>query len=507
MNISIFLRNAALAYGDRPAISVGDQLQHTYRQLYERATRLSGSIRTKYQLQPGSRVLIAMSNHPAYLEVLLAVWEAGLVAVPVNARLHSREIAYIANDCQVALCFATQDLGSSIHVAFDDASLSVPIVDIGSSQYGELLSGEALTHVSRADSDLAWIFYTSGTTGKPKGAMLSHLNLQVMSLSFLADVDCVNETDTFLHLGPLSHAAGLIALPAIAAAAHQTLPLSGGFNPSEIAALVNHYDRISFFVVPAMVRHLLDNPQIAACKADHIRNLFGGAAPFHASDVKRIIEAFPGRFTNGYGQGECPATISGVPKHMYLSLSYEQLETVGIARRGVEIDIVDQHGLSVRTGEIGEVVVRSPIVMQGYWNNPEATRSTIRDGWLHTGDLGLMDDTGLLYLKDRSKDLIISGGSNVYPREVEDVLLMHPGVAEAAVVGEADAQWGENVVAYIVPKPDASVAIEALDALCLSNIARFKRPKRYIVCQALPRNATGKVLKGALREQLKPASP
>ena len=145
--------------------------------------------------------------------------------------------------------------------------------------------------------------------------------------------------------------------------------------------------------------------------------------------------------------------------------------------------------------------------MQGYWNNPEATRSTIRDGWLHTGDLGLMDDTGLLYLKDRSKDLIISGGSNVYPREVEDVLLMHPGVAEAAVVGEADAQWGENVVAYIVPKPDASVAIEALDALCLSNIARFKRPKRYIVCQALPRNATGKVLKGALREQLKPASP
>jgi acyl-CoA synthetase (AMP-forming)/AMP-acid ligase II len=234
-----------------------------------------------------------------------------------------------------------------------------------------------------------------------------------------------------------------------------------------------------------------------------LRTILGGAAPFYRTDVKRIIEAFPGRFTNGYGQGECPATITGMPKGMYASLEEAQLDSVGIARSGVEMKVVGEDGQALPPGELGEIIVRSPIVMQGYWNNEEATKSAIRNGWLYTGDVGTLDARGLLYLKDRSKDLIISGGSNIYPREVEDVLLLHPGVAEAAVIGEADPEWGEIVVACIVAKPGATVRREELDRLCLDNLARFKRPKQYVFLETMPRNVTGKILKTALREYVK----
>lgn len=503
MNTSALLRNAARVFGECPALSVGDELRFTYAQLHERAARLGGALRSTYRLAPGARVLLAMSNSPVYLEVLFAAWEAGLVVVPVNAKLHPREMAYIADNCQAALCLATEELAHGVEAALRDAALSTPVVCVDHPDYEKLLRSEALPSVDSDPSDLAWIFYTSGTTGKPKGAMLSHLNLQVMSWSFLADMDSVTEKDSMLHLGPLSHASGLLALPGVSKAAHHVLPASGGFDPAEIASLLNHYTSMSFFAAPTMARRLLESPQIAACKLDHLRTILGGAAPFYRTDVKRIIEAFPGRFTNGYGQGECPATITGMPKGMYASLEEGQLDSVGIARSGVEIKVVGEDGQTVSPGEVGEIIVRSPIVMQGYWNNEEATKSAIRNGWLYTGDVGTLDARGLLYLKDRSKDLIISGGSNIYPREVEDVLLLHPGVAEAAVIGEADPEWGEIVVACIVAKAGATVRREELDRLCLENLARFKRPKQYVFLEAMPRNVTGKILKTALRESVK----
>lgn len=503
MNTSALLRNAALVFGDRPAMSVGDEIHFTYGQLRERAARLGGALRTIYGLTPGARVLLAMSNRPVYLEVLFAAWEAGLVVVPVNAKLHPREMAYIADNCQAALCVATDELAGGVEMALRDAALSTPVVCVDHSDYERLFRSEALPSIDSEPSDLAWIFYTSGTTGKPKGAMLSHLNLQLMSWSFLADMDSVNEKDSMLHLGPLSHASGLLALPGVAKAAHHVLPPSGGFDTAEIARLIDHYDSLSFFAAPTMARRLLDCPHIAACNLDHLRTILGGAAPFYRADVKRIIETFPGRFTNGYGQGECPATITGTPKSLYSNLEFEQLDSVGIARSGVEMKIVGEDGKSVRPGEVGEIIVRSPIVMQGYWNNEVATRSALKNGWLYTGDLGTMDARGLLYLKDRSKDLIISGGSNIYPREVEDVLLLHPDVVEAAVIGEADPEWGESVVACIVAKPGVTIDQEELDRLCLENMARFKRPKRYVFVDAFPRNATGKILKTTLREATK----
>lgn len=214
-----------------------------------------------------------------------------------------------------------------------------------------------------------------------------------------------------------------------------------------------------------------------------------------------MLNIFGPRFVNGYGQGECPCTITSMNKSEYrLDLADDVLTSVGTARTGVELRIVDEAGLACGTGKAGEIIVRSDVVMRGYWRNPEATAATIVDGWLHTGDLGMLDERGFLTLLDRSKDLIISGGSNIYPTEVEQVLRSEPSVLEVAVVGQPDQEWGENVVAFVVPRSPQATSPDALDRWCLDNLARFKRPKRYVFVDELPRNSTGKILKNELRK-------
>ena len=350
--------------------------------------------------------------------------------------------------------------------------------------------------------DLAWLFYTSGTTGRPKGAMLTHLNLQLMAWSYLCDIDQLTENDAMIHLGPQSHAAGLLALSHIAKASHNILPPSGGFDPAEVASLINIYPNTSFFAAPTMLHRLLDSPEMKQCNIQNIRTIIGGGAPFFSKDIRAALNLFGPRFTNGYGQGECPCTITAMPKHLYSNdLSDENIVTAGIPRTGTEVRVVDSTGTVLPSGEIGEVIIRSDIVMKGYWKNPEATAAALVNGWLHTGDLGTFNDQGFLLLKDRSKDLIISGGSNIYPGELEELLLKHPDVAEVAVVGKPDAEWGETVVAFIVPRKGKTPSTEALDNLCLSHLARFKRPKQYIIIENLPRNNTGKILKTELRQR------
>jgi long-chain acyl-CoA synthetase len=234
-----------------------------------------------------------------------------------------------------------------------------------------------------------------------------------------------------------------------------------------------------------------------------VRSILGGAAPFYAEDVRRSLATFGPRFTNGYGQGECPCTISAMPKRLYAGdLDEQRLTSVGIARTGVEVRVVGAQGNELQPGERGEIVVRSDIVMRGYWGNPAASEQALSGGWLHTGDVGMMDASGFLSLMDRSKDLIISGGSNIYPREVEDVLLGEADILEVSVVGEYDPEWGESVVAFIVPRVGKTPTTEQLDQHCLANLARFKRPKRYEFVDALPRNSTGKVLKTELRKRV-----
>jgi long-chain acyl-CoA synthetase len=326
-----------------------------------------------------------------------------------------------------------------------------------------------------------------------------------MAVLYLADVDLLTPEDTHFHLAAQSHATGLFGLSHIAKATHQVLPPSGGFSPAELADLLARHRNASFFVPPTGLRRMLRDPAFAGARIENIRTVLLGAAPVYAADLKAGYEAFGPRLWNGYGQGESPCTITAMPKVLLAAAiaagDEARMVSVGLARTGIEVAVVDAQDRPVAPGEIGEVVVRGDTVMSGYWNLAEASSVALRGGWLHTGDMGALDDGGFLTLLDRAKDLVISGGSNIYPREIEDVLLEHDAVAEVAVIGVPDPEWGESVMALIVRRDGASVEFAELEALCLQRIARFKRPKHWRFVDSLPKNGAGKVLKRELRER------
>jgi long-chain acyl-CoA synthetase len=502
MNLSLLLDASARRFPERPAVSVGDRRLYSYSAYGALAAGLAGGF-IQQGLEPGDRVVLAMSNNPEYLAILFAVWRAGLVAVPVNAKLHAREIAYIAGDCGAKLCFATPDLASALA-----KELRVRLVVLGDADWRELAAADPAGIAEGRGEDLAWIFYTSGTTGRPKGAMLTHRNLMTMAVLYLADVDLLTPEDCHFHLAAQSHATGLFGLSHIAKATHQVIPPSGSFSPAELADLLRLYRSATFFVPPTGLRRMLRDPTFAGASIENIRTVLLGAAPVYAADLKAGYDALGPRLWNGYGQGESPCTITAMSKDLLASAiaagDAERMVSVGFARTGTEVVVLDAEGRPLPPGEVGEVVVRGDTVMQGYWNLPAESAAALYGGWLHTGDLGAMDAQGYLTLLDRSKDLIISGGSNIYPREIEDVLLEHPGVAEVAVIGVPDAEWGESVMALIVAR-EGSVDLQELEALCLQHVARFKRPKHWRIVEGLPKNSAGKVLKRELRERFGPA--
>jgi long-chain acyl-CoA synthetase len=463
VNVVQFLLQSARRLPDQPAIAVGDRVFCTYGELTRRVERLASGLVAKFNLDAGDRVAFAMKNCPQYWELLFACWHAGLAAVPMNAKLHAKEFEYIVANCGAKACFYDAQ-------EFQD------------------LAGEPRPPAQAKPDDLAWLFYTSGTTGVPKGAMLTHRNLLFATQAYFADIDKLGPADAILHPAPLSHGSGLYGLPHFAAGAVNVIPESGGFDAVEIFDLLERWPNASFFAAPTMLVRLLASP--AARPPKTLKTITYGGAPMYVADALRAIDLFGARLYQLFGQGESPMTVTGLPQSFHRDRV--KLETCGYARTGVEVKVL----------ESGEIVTRSDCVMAGYWENPEATAKTLQGGWLHTGDIGRMDEQGFLTILDRSKDMIISGGSNIYPREIEEVLLRHPAVAECSVVGRPHAEWGEEVVAFVVLKKNSSINTEELDVLCLSNIARFKRPKDYRFVDSLPKNNYGKVLKTELRSVL-----
>jgi len=470
MNLANLLHNSAARYGDRPALAVGKSAFMNYRSLSDRVARLAAGMVQKFALVPGDRVAFAMKNCPQYWELMFACWHAGLAAVPMNAKLHAKEFEYIVGNCGAKVSFF--DPG-----AFQD------------------LEGEPRRPFQSSPGDLAWLFYTSGTTGVPKGAMLTHRNMQFQTDAYFADIDQLTPGDSALHPAPLSHGSGLYGLPHFAVGAVNVIPESGSFDPEEIFALLDHWSGCSFFAAPTMLVRLMASG--AARTPKHLKTITYGGAPMYVADCLRAIELFGPRLYQLFGQGEAPMTITGLSQ--FFHSQKQHLETCGVARSDVEVKIFDADDRELPPGETGEIVTRSACVMRGYWQNPEATSKAMRSGWLHTGDVGSMDGQGFLTIRDRSKDMIISGGANIYPREIEEVLLRHPAVAECSVIGRPHPEWGEEVVAFVVTRGPVEVA--QLDSLCLDNIARFKRPREYRFVESLPKNNYGKVLKTELRKR------
>ena len=498
MNLAALLFDVARRLPNAPAVSDGVHAW-TYRLFAERIGRLAGGLAAR-GLAPGDRVILVMENCAEFLELMFACWAAGLCAVPVNARLHPREVEHIANDSGARLAVVTPALASGL------AALQQPVMVTGSDDYSALLTRAApLRPVEGAPADRAWLFYTSGTTGRPKGAVLSHRNLLFMSHCYYADIDPLDERDTNLHAGPLSHGAGLYALPHLLRGGHQVvLP---HFDVDAVLDALQCHSRVSMFAAPTMLTRLVHAPAVATADLRNLRTIFYGGGPMYVADLERALQLFGPRLYQLYGQGESPMTITGLTKRMHADTAHprwrERLGSCGVPRTGVLVKVVDDEDRELPPGEIGEIVNRSDCVMQGYWENPAATAETLRGGWLHTGDLGGFDEDGFLTLRDRSKDMIISGGSNIYPREIEEVLLRHPDLLEVSVVGRPHSEWGEEVVAFVVARPGTEIAPAALDRLCLDHIARFKRPRHYRFIDVLPKNNYGKVLKTELRRLLK----
>ncbi|MGH3639232.1 MAG: acyl-CoA synthetase [Mycobacterium sp.] len=489
MNMFATLDQTAARHGVRGAVYLGERQVHTWSELRDRALRLAASIRESSG--SGARVAVASENRPEIVELMFAIWAAECVFVPINYKLHPREMLQILEDSGASSVFASAKIAAGLAPLTE-----VPIETLDSSGYRTRFTAPPLEPPRHTDpAALAWLFYTSGTTGRSKGAMLSHRNLMAMTVSHLADFDSPDENCSLVHGAPMSHGSGLYVAPYVLRGARQVIPESAAFEPEEFLDLCERHPGCSAFLAPTMVQRLVTTGRE---RPRNLRTVVYGGGPMYVDSMKKALAAFGPIFVQLYGQGEAPMTITGLRRADHLDADDPTLGSVGYARSGVDVAVLRDDGTPAAIDEIGEIACRGDVVMSGYWNNPDATAATLKDGWLLTGDMGCFDERGYLTLRDRSKDVVISGGSNVYPREVEEVLLEHPDVAEACVVGAPDADWGEVVVAFIV----GSAAESDLDAHLLERIARFKRPKRYLYVDELPKNSYGKVLKRELRERL-----
>jgi acyl-CoA synthetase (AMP-forming)/AMP-acid ligase II len=506
MNVATLLQKAAAAHPDGPAI-VQSEVSISYGEWWRRVQRLAAALAQR-GVRPGDRVSVALFNSPAFLDTLFATWVAGGVIVPINTRLHPRELAYMVQHSESRVLVYDHRLADGVWaVDLPDDTATIVVGGPSDELEAVVAGGPAFGEpVARAADDLAWLFYTSGTTGRPKGAMITCGNLAFMAGRYSTEVAPVERGDRVLHAGPLTHGSGLWALPLTAAGATHVLPSSPSFDPAELFGLIARH-RVSnlVFVSPTMLKMLLEAPEAAGADCSSLRFAAYGGAPIHPDDLRAALDAWGPIVCNLYGQGECPMTISMLTPADHAeahAAGSRRLLSAGRPRAGIEVAIMHDDGAPAGTGETGEVCVRGPVVMRGYWRNEQATADAFRDGWYRTGDLGTFDEDGYLYLGDRLKELIISGGSNVYPREVEDVIGRLEGVRDVAVVGIPDRHWGESVVAVVVPTAPGAVTAEQVVGACRAELASYKKPRHVVFADRLPRSAYGKVLKRELAAEL-----
>jgi len=496
VNVFTLFSNAVAAWPEKVAVRHGDR-RWSYRELDAVAAAFAGRL-ASLGLVPGDRVALFMKNGPAYPAALLGAFRGGYAAVPINAKLHPREAAYIIENSQAKAALVDADRHDSVKAASPD---TCAFISTGNALEAILagVRADALSPVERQPDDLAWIFYTSGTTGKPKGAMLSHRNLIAMAVNCLADICAFRPEDRLLHSAPLSHGSGLYLIPALSRGAENIIDAGTSFDPNRILRFVaDEGVTVLPFLAPTMIVRLLDADP--AIRAPALRAIIYGGAPIHVEHLHAALRRFGPALTQLYGQGEAPMTVSYLPDWAHMDADDETLRSAGFIRSGVEARILGADGAALASGEVGEIAVRGDVVMRGYWRNEAANAASLAGGWLKTGDIGRYDARGRLHILDRRHDTIISGGSNIYPREVEDVLTRHPAVKEAIVFGLPDPEWGESVAAAVV-RLDDSVDAETLIAFCLDHLASFKKPRRIEFVSQLPQNAYGKVLRRDLRDR------
>jgi long-chain acyl-CoA synthetase len=456
---------------------------HRSAQLFERGTRLAGGLR-ELGVEPGDRVVVLMANCPEVGISYNAVWRAGAVVTPAIFLLPPVELAHVIADSGARLVLASPELADNAREAAGNAEV------VTTDRFAELEQGEPSPIVPPAGADLAALMYTGGTTGRAKGVMLSHENLWVAGKAG-HDAGYVPGIVRALNALPLSHAFGLlVTVVGFHTREPQVSALMRWFTPDAWLELAQSHRAQIVAVVPSMLKLLLAQP-LEDYDLSELRHIVSGAAPLPPETARELLERLPGvQLREGYGLTESSALVSSTPP------GRTRLGSVGTAVPGIDVRIhePDEQG-------VGEIVVRSGTVMLGYWQAPELTAQVLREGWLHTGDLGYLDDDGYLYVVDRKKDLIIRGGFNVFPRDVEEALMEHPAVAAAGVVGRPDELHGEEVVAFVELSSN-DVGADELVAFCKERIGGYKYPREVHVISSLPLTPVGKIDRKALRAQV-----
>lgn len=462
----------------------------TYGRLAARVAARAGVLR-EHGVRRGDRVALLGVNSVGYVETLFAVGWLGAVAVPLNFRLSAAEIGYILGDARPALLVHDATFAALAMSATADAEHGAPEVveDVSLSAGSGVVPAETV-----GPDEVAMLMYTSGTTGRPKGAMITHGNLEWNAVNMLTAAEGLGPQDTTLAVAPLFHIGGLslFTLPVLYAGG--TVVVAAQFEPREVLELLEREQVTVHFMVPAMWSALSQVPTFDSHDLSRLRYLLCGGAPCPLP----VIEFYEGKgltFVEGFGMTEL------APAALVLESAFVRSRAGSVGRPFLHVDvrIVDDRDDDVAHGEVGELVLRGPNVFAGYWGLPETTAQAMRGGWFHSGDLARQDDDGFVTLVDRKKDMIITGGENVYPVEVEQVLHRHPAIADVAVIGTPDPQWGETVMAVVVPHPDTPLDQQEVISFCRARIAHFKCPRLIEVVDQLPRNATGKLLKRDLR--------
>lgn len=478
---------------------VFDQFTDSFEGIARKATRIASSLRSR-GLKPKQRVGLLLSNVPEFIYAYYGILMAGGQVVPMNVMWKTPEITYIGKDSQleymiVQAAFVENAVAAKGDIASLKDIFSVGEASEGTTPFEELMAGSEvpLCHMPESD-DTAVIFYTSGTTGHPKGAMLTHENLQTNAIA-TAKAYHYNERDVIVFGMPLFHSSGQTNVMNAAYSCGASLVLLPRFSVEGVLEAFRNCPVSVFVGVPTMYHQMLHHPQIRQMEGKKLRALIVGAAPLPETLFHAIAERFRVPITEGYGLSEAGPVVAHNP--MY---GEKKVGSVGLPVEGVSVRVVDEEDREVSVDEVGELLVRGPNVMQGYLNQPEATSQALKDGWLHTGDMARIDQDGYIFIVDRKKDMILTGGFNIYPREIEEVIHLHPSVDEAAVIGIPDEEKGELAAAFVILKPGQTPSGQEIIEFCRSRMAVYKAPRQVFFVDELPRNPSGKVLKRFLRE-------
>ncbi|NUH64204.1 AMP-binding protein [Sulfitobacter sp. S0837] len=504
MNLSHFLTSAARRHGDDIGLVWGEAIW-TWAELEARATAFAAALRDRYGMQKGDRLLVQSANCNQMFEAAFACWKLGCVWVPANFRQTPEEVAWLAGSSGAKGLLAGAEFADHI-AACDSAAFTVTIGGEGADDYDALVSVHAGTAVNAEPverDDPAWFFFTSGTTGKPKAAVLTHGQLAFVVTNHLCDLmPGTGPDDASIVVAPLSHGAGVHQLAQVAHGVKTILPCGTKFDPAEVWRLVAKWRVTNVFTVPTIVKLLVEHPSVHEHDHTSLRYVIYAGAPMYRADQVRALETLGPILVQYFGLGEVTGNITVLPPaHHSADDATMRIGTCGFARTGMQVQVQDDQGQEVAPGETGEVAVIGPAVFAGYHDNPEANAKAFRDGWFLTGDLGHMDAQGFLYLTDRASDMYISGGSNIYPREIEEKILQHPEISECAVLGVPDATWGEVGIAVCVRRgetPDAASLLAWLDA----KVPRYKMPKNVVFWEEMPKSGYGKITKKLIRAEL-----